>query len=188
MNLNNWTFDTLPTVFIIIFFPLFIYVTYWFFITGLIGLYRMIQSKNWRSTIGEITHAEIKFKDFSSDGDTSFKFIIEKEYSYTVKEQQYTSKQTLPSDSLYAKEFKPLSKFPERYGSYTNSINYVHAEKELQATIGRSVKVFYDGKKPQISCLITGINNEIFLPIFMGFIFGCGITYLTYIFVKPLFE
>lgn len=188
MNWNNWTFDTLPSLFIIIFFPLFIYVSYWFFITGLIGLYRMIQSKKWLSTVGEITNAEIKFKDFSSDGITSFKFIIEKEYSYTVKEQQYRSKQTLASDSLYAKEFKPLSKFPEKYGHYSNSINYLSAEKELQASIGRSVKVFFDGKKPHKSCLITGVNKEIFLPVFMGFFFGAGITYLTYLFLKPLFE
>lgn len=188
MNFNNWALDTLPTIFIVIFFPLFIYVTYWLFITGLIGLYRMVKSKKWVSTVGEITNAEIKFKDTSSDEDTSFKFIIEKEYSYTVKQKQYTSKQTLASDSLYAKEFKPLSKFPKKYGHYTNSINYLSAEKELQFTIGRSVKVFYDSKKPQTSCLITGVNKEIFLPIFMGLFFGAGITYLTYCFLRPLFE
>ena len=78
INLENWEFNLLPTIFICIFFPLFLYFAGWLFITGIIGLYRMIKSKSWKHTIGEVLSSDIKFKEFSSDNSPSFKFVNEK--------------------------------------------------------------------------------------------------------------
>ena len=61
INLENWGFELIPTVFICILFPLLLYFAGWLFITGIIGLYRMIISKNWNHTIGEVISSEIKF-------------------------------------------------------------------------------------------------------------------------------
>lgn len=188
MNFNNWEFDIVPTIFICIFFPLFLYFSYWLFISGCIGLYRMIRSKSWKSTVGKIVGAEIKFMNFSSSGDSSFKFIIEKEYQYTIHQKEYISKQNLASDSLYAKEFKSMDKFPEKYELYTSLIDYKRSSDELKRSLGTSVKVFYDDRNPEKSCLIPGINKEIFIPILMGLLACCGITYLTFHFLKPLFQ
>lgn len=187
MNLNNWDQGVPATVFICVFFPIFLYFTYWLFISGTIGLYRMIKSKKWKFTIGEVIHAEIKFKEFTSNRVENFKFIMEKEYRYTVAGKEYQSKQSLPSDSLYSKGFKPMSQFPEKYEVAPNHVNYLKRETEAKNEIGKQIRVFYDPKKPQNACLIPGVQNEIFLPIFMGFISSCGITYVIYHFTKPLF-
>ena len=127
MNLNNWNLDIVPTIFISIFFPLFLYISYWFWISGIIGLYRMIKSAKWKLTIGKIIDAEVKFMDFSSEGSVTFKFIIEKKYVYNIDEVEYISNQTLSSDSLYAKDFKPINKFPKKYGEYSSNLNYINA-------------------------------------------------------------
>lgn len=188
MNFNNWEFELLPTIFICISFPLFLYFSYWLFISGCIGLYRMIRSKNWKSTVGKISSAEIKFMNFSSSGESSFKFIIEKEYQYTINQIDYISKQNLPSDSLYAKEFKSMDKFPEKYELYTKLIDYQKSIDELKQSLGKTVKVYYNPKNPEKSCLIPGINKEIFIPILMGLLACLGITYLTIYLIKPIFQ
>lgn len=184
MNLNNWQLSTPATIFVCVFFPLFLYFSYWLLISGIIGLYRMIRSKKWKLTIGKIINAELRYKDFSMDGETSIKVIIEKQYSYTVNGKEYQSKQNYASDSLYAKDFKRFNK-PEKY---SNDMNFINGEKEMKDLIGRDARVYYNPKKPHLACLTPRVNNEIFLPIIMGLIASCGLSYLVFYFVKPLFQ
>ena len=187
INLENWGFELIPTVFICILFPLFLYFAGWLFITGIIGLYRMIISKNWNHTIGEVISSEIKFKEFSSNNSTSFKFVNEKLYKYQVDGTQYQSGQNLASDSLYSKEFKTMDSFPLKYGDYRININFIELEKEIKKTIGQKITVYYNPYKPEISCLSIGINYEIFLPIFMGLFFGTSLIYVLWDFmISPI--
>ncbi|MEN8188119.1 MAG: DUF3592 domain-containing protein [Bacteroidota bacterium] len=190
INLENWNLDTPATLFICIFLPLFLYFTYWLFLTGIIGAIRMLQSKNWNHTIGKILDSEIRFMKFGSetDGDVSFKFVLKKTYSYSVNGKNYESNKTLASDYLYEKEFKPITKFPKRYGDYKTNLNYLKEEKEIKKIIGRPVTVYYNPNKPKIACLENRFEKEIFLPIIMGLLFGGGLSYLTYYLLKPIFE
>lgn len=189
VNLDNWDLSAVPTIFICIFFPLFIYATYWFFVTGIIGAVRMLKSNYWSPVIGKTTNAEIRFSQIgSSSDDISFKFVIKKTYRYTLHGQNYESSQTHASDSLYSKEFKPMSKFSKKYAGYKTNPNYLEAESRLKHLIGTPVTVYYDPKKPHIACLVNGFDPAILLPIIMGLVFGTGITYLTYCLIKPFFN
>lgn len=184
MNLNNWQLETPATIFVCIFFPVFLYFAYWLWLSGIIGLYRMIRSKKWKLTIGRIINAEIKYMDFNSDGQTSTKLVMAKEYSYTVNGKDYISNQNYASDSLYSKDFKAFNKREQ----YASDLNFINSEKEIKALIGTDARVYYDPKKPQRACLVPQVNNEIFLPIFMGLIASCGLTYVAFYFVRPLFQ
>lgn len=190
INLENWNFDTTATIFICIFIPLFLYFTYWLFITGIIGATKMLQSKSWNNTIGKILDSEIRFMKFGSEtnGDVSFKFVLKKSYSYSVNGKEYKSNNTLASDYLYEKEFKPMSKFPKRYGDYTTNANYIEKIEEIKKMIGRSVTVYFNSNNPKNACLENRFEKEVFLPIFFGLLFGGGLTYLTYYIIKPIFE
>ncbi len=113
VNFNNWNLDLFPTIIILILIPLALYFSYWLFFTGVIGAKRMLNSKKWAHTIGKIIKTEILFKKFGGgDSSVSFKFVLLKTYSYTVKNKEYESNQTFASDSLYQKEFKSIDKFP----------------------------------------------------------------------------
>ncbi|WP_435262640.1 DUF3592 domain-containing protein [Tenacibaculum sp. nBUS_03] len=190
INLENWNLDTTPTVFICIFLPLSLYFSYWLFISGLIGAIRMIKSKKWKPTVGKIINSEIRFMKFGGDSENSvsFKFILKKTYSYNVEGKSYESNQTLASDSLYQKQFKPMSKFPKRYGDYETDPDYLEAEKNIKLLIGKPITVYFNPNKPKIACLEKRFEKEIFLPIFMGFIFSGGLTYLTYYLLKVIIE
>lgn len=123
-----------------------------------------------------------------SESPVSFKFVPRKTYLYTVKGKTYESNQTFASDSLYQKEFKPMSKFPKRYGNYKTDIDYLNAEKSVKSLIGKPVMVYYNPKKPKVACLENGFEKEIFLPIIMGLLFSGGLTYLTYYLLKIIIE
>ena len=180
INLENWGFDLLPTIFICILFPLFLYFSGWLFITGILGLCRMIKSKNWHWQIGEIIDAKIKFKEDSEEG---FTFVMEKTYKYTVNENEFTSSQSLASDSIYSKEFKSIEDFPEKRGDYSTKFGYQDLERESKNAIGKQVTVYFDPNNPKIACLEPGINNRIFIPIFMGLFFGTGLSYIVWHFI-----
>ncbi len=190
INLDNWNFGILATILIFVFLTLFLYLTYWLFITGVIGAIRMLKSKHWKKTIGKIIDSEIKFKKFGGDAETSvsFKFVLLKTYTYVVDGKEYKSNQTLASDSLYQKDFKPINKFPKKYGDYKTNSNYLEAERNIKTSIGKSVTVYFNPRKPKMACLENRFEKGIFMPIIMGFLFGGGFTYLVYYLIKPLFE
>jgi hypothetical protein len=184
MNLENWQLETSATLFFCVFMPIFLYFSYWLFITGIIGLYRMNRSKKWKFTVGKIINADINYKDFNTDRETSTKLTIVKEYTYTVNDKEYKSNQTYASDSLFAKDLKRYNK-PEKYA---NDMHFINSEKEMKNLIGTSARVYYDPKKPHLACLVPQVNNEIFLPIFMGLLASSGISYIAFYFVRPLFQ
>lgn len=190
INLENWNLDITPTVFICVFLPLFLYFAYWLFITGIIGAIRMLNSKNWKPVIGRVTDSEIRFMKFGGDSESpvSFKFVLKKTYSYIIDGKEYESNQTLASDSLYQKEFKPMSKFPKQYGDYKIDPDYLTAEESIKRLIGKPITVYFNPKKPKIACLENRFEKEIFLPIIMGLLFGGGLTYLTYYLLNIIIE
>jgi len=156
----------------------FYYFSFWLLITGIIGAIRMLQSKNWILTKGEITDSEILFKKSGGiDEPVRYKFVNKHTYSYTVNSQHYKSNQTLASDFLYQKQFKSISKFPKKYASYKKSLNYLNAEKRHHNSIGKKVAVYYNPNKPEIACLENRFEKLIILPILMA-----PILFLTLIF------
>jgi hypothetical protein len=190
INFDNWNFGIFPTILIILFLTLAIYFTYWLFITGVIGSIRMWRSKNWKKTIGKIISLEIQFKKFGGDDETptSFKFVSLKTYTYVVNGKEYESNQTLASDSLYQKEFKPINQFPKKYGDYKTNPNYLEVVSGIKKSIGNPVTVYYNPNKPKTACLENRFEKGIFLPIIMGFLFGGAFTYLVYYLISPLFK
>mgnify|MGYP006137772597 CR=1 FL=1 len=190
IKLHNWNFDTIPTILICIFLPLFLYFAYWLLITGIIGAIRMLKSKGWKKNNGTIVDSEIRFKKFGGDSESpvSFKFVLKKTYSYFVNGQKYESDQTLASDSLYQKEFKPMSKFPKRYDNHKSKFNYLETAKNVKNLVGKPVIVYFNPNNPKKACLENRFEKGIFLPIIMGLLFSGGITYLTYYLLKPIFE
>lgn len=187
MNLNNWQLDAPATIFVGVFFPMFLYFSYWLFISGIVGLYRMIKSRKWKSTLGKITNAEIKYTEINVDHETSSRSAIVKEYCYTVDGKEYKSDQTYASDSLFSKDYKRLNKPSNNYDQYSN-MNFMNSEKEIKKMIGTPVRVYYDPQNPHKACLVPRVHNKIFIGIFMGLLASSGITYLTFYFVKPLFN
>lgn len=188
MNLNNWQLDITATLFVCIFFPLFIYFSYWLFISGIIGLYRMIKSRKWKSTLGKITNAEIKYTEINVDHETSSRAAIVKEYTYTVDGKEYKSDQTYASDSLFSKDYKTLNKPSTKYDLHDSNMNFINSDREIKNMIGTPTRVYYNPKKPHKACLVPRVHGQIFIGIFMGLIASSGITYLTFYFIKPLFN
>lgn len=190
INLENWNFDTTSTIFICVSFPLFFYFSYWLFITGIIGATRMLQSKNWMSTIGKITDLQIRFMSVArSDEDPAgFKFVVKKTYSYRVNEINYESNKTIASDPFHQNGLKSMSEFPEKYGDYRTNSNYVETEQNIKSTIGNPVTVYYDSGNPKLACLENRFEKQILLPIFMGLFFAAGMTFLVYHLLNPLIE
>jgi len=190
INLENWHIDTTATVFICLVLPPFLYFAYWLFITGALGAIRMLQSKNWKPVTGRIIDSEIRFMKFGGDSESPvrFEFVLKKTYLYVINGKEYKSNQTLASDSLYQKQFKPMSKFPKRYGDYNIDPDYVKAEEGIKRSIGKPITVYLNPKNPKIACLENRFEKEIFLPIIMGLLFGSGLTYLTYYLLKIIIE
>ncbi|EWH10946.1 hypothetical protein KLA_16095 [Cellulophaga geojensis KL-A] len=190
INLNNWNLDTVPTIFFCIVLPLSLYFAYWLFISGVIGAIRILKSKHWTPIIGKITDSEIRFMKFGGGADdpVSFNFVLKRTYSYVVNGENHISNQAIASDSLYEKQFKPMSKFPKKYGDYKTDPNYLETEKNIKNMIGRPITVYYNPNKPEIACLENKFQKEIFLPIIMGLLFGGGLTFLAYYIVKPIIE
>ncbi|MBV7441386.1 DUF3592 domain-containing protein [Weeksellaceae bacterium TAE3-ERU29] len=188
INFENWDLGLIPTIIICIILPMLLYFSYWLFITGIIGAIRMIQSKNWKSVQGKIIDSEIKFKMFKGGVKDSytFEFVLIKTYSYSVAGKGYKSNQTFASDSLFQNEYRSLVDFPKKYKDYANNSEFLKKENEIKHLIGRPVTVYYNPKNPQIACLENRIQNEIFLPVVMGLIFGTGLTYLTYCLLKVI--
>ncbi len=183
MNFENWNFEIIPTIFILIIFPLGIYFSYWSFITGIIGLNRMEKSTRWKFCIGEVIGAEIMFTKFSDEGAADYLFSLKKTYKYIVNDVEYESNQTYASDSLYEKNHKSLNKLPKTDEIFLKSNQFIKIEKEKEIQIGRKVTVYFNHNNPKQSCLINKINSEIYLPIFMGLFFGVGLTILALIFI-----
>ena len=112
MNFENWNFELVPTIIILIMFSIGIYYSYYLFISGIIGLNRMFRSKKWKYCIGEVTNAEITFIKFSDEGVRDYLFSLKKTYKYVINEVNYESNQIYASDSLFLKEHKNLIEFP----------------------------------------------------------------------------
>ena len=185
-NFENWSFDTLQTILICLFLPIFLYFAYWLFFSGIIGLFRMIDSKKWKNTIGKITKTQIKYKTVGDDNELSF--VLEKTYDYNVNGLKYESNQNLASDSLFSKDYKNIEKLPKSYGDFQKMKVYTDLILENETLIGKEIKVYYKPEKPARSCLQTGIQIMIYLPIFMGFIFGIGLTYFATQLLKTIVE
>lgn len=172
MNFENWEYGVIPTVFICVLLPLFLYYSYWLFISGIIGLHRMEESTRWKYCIGEVKNAEIKYMSFSED----YRFRLKKTYNYVVDDVEYESNQTYASDYLFEKEYKSLDQFPIIDEIFLKSNQFIQTEKEKEIQTGRKVTVYYDKNNPKRSCLINKINSQIFLPICMAFFFGLILT------------
>ncbi len=180
-NLEFWSKDTLIIILVLFLYVSTFYFSFWLFITGIIGGIRMLRSRNWKSTTGIITNTEIRFKKFGGGGDSSvnFKFVRLNTYSYVVNGKKYESNQNFASDSLYQKDYKPLSKFPNYYKNYRINLE----EDEIKTFVGQNITVYYDPINPKNACLINKFNKEILIPIFMGLLFSSGIIYITYFFI-----
>lgn len=188
MNFENWDFGFIPTIFICVLLPLSLYFSYWLFITGIIGLYRMKESTRWKYCIGEITNAEIKYKSYSGDNDTEFSFTLVKTYNYVINGVEYESNQTYASDYLYLKEYKDLNTFPKIDKKILKNKGFIKNEEEKEMQIGKKTTVYYDKNNPKKSCLINRINNQIYLPIFMGLLFGIGATFMLIMIIGSIIE
>lgn len=173
---ETWDLGLLPIVIFFILITVIFVFCCWLFITGSIGLFRMLRSKSWKFVIGKITDTEIRFKEFGSSGEESLRLVAYKTYSYSVNDKAYTGNQTSPSDSLYFKEYLPMDKLPSKYGNYKADL----LESKLKKEIGNPTTVYYNPKKPEEACLEPGVNKEIFLTIFMGLLFGICILWLVY--------
>ncbi len=191
MNFENWDLGVVSTIFVCVLFPINLYFTYWLFITGIIGLHRMEQSTRWKWCIGEVIDAEIKWVKYSKEGQERFPdywFILVKTYKYIVNEIEYESNQTYACDSIYEKEYNTMDKFPKDNDVFFQSNKFIEVQNEKTHQIGRKITVYYDKKNPKRACLINKINNQIYLPILMGLLFGIGMTILTFKIFSPLFE
>jgi len=179
--------DVLITIVISVLFLIFLYFSYWLFFTGIIGAIRMQKSKHWKPIKGKIINAEIKFMAFKDDASPTYKFTTIKTYSYTFDGKNYESNQTLAFDSLYQKEFKPMSQFPKADLELYNFQDYEKVKKDTENMIGDDITVYVNPKKPRKSCLEIKFNNEIWMPVFMGLIFGGGLTIAAiYILINAL--
>ncbi|NER18988.1 DUF3592 domain-containing protein [Spongiivirga citrea] len=176
-NLDNWGLETIPTIFICIFTLLFLYFSYWLFISGIVGYIQMRKSRNWKRVIGKVIATEIRFKKFGSGVDGDFRFIIVKTYEYIVGAKTYTSNQTAPSDYLFIKDYKHISKYK---GNYFEQADFIKTEEQNKLLIGKQIPVYYNPKKHDQACLENRVNNQIFIGLLVGLILSIGITYFIY--------
>lgn len=186
INFDNWHLDTLPTIVICVFLPLFLYFALWLFITGVIGAIRMLQSKYWTPTIGKIIDTTIKYKDFNREGTKSRQYVKLKTYLYFVNGKYYIGKNTLASDYLYAKEYRTLQKNSQFDANIV--LDSLKSGESFENIKGESTTVYYSPKKPKNSCLENRFDAQIILPIFMGLLFGGGLLYLTYFLLRIVLE
>lgn len=188
INLDNWNLDIVPTIFICVTFPMFLYFAYWLLITGVIGALRMLKSRNWKPTKGRIIDTEIRYTIFDADDSLSVNFVLVKTYSYTINGISHTSNQNLASDSLYLNEYKQMSEFPRQYGDYRLNPDYKAAKEKEKGLIGEPITVYYNPQDYKEACLDNSFEKQIFLTIFMGLLFGSFITYLSYYFLSMIIE
>lgn len=162
---------------------LFLLVMFWFscwlFFSGIIGVIRMLRSRNWETVRGEIISGDIYFKTFNGDhsGDTRHRFVKVIEYSYSIKGKEYSNNQTFASDSLYISDYKPISKLSEKKRLLLEGdSSFAEAKEKINKSIGKPILIYYDPNKPSRACLNNTFNKGIFLPIGMGLFFGFLIT------------
>lgn len=154
------------------------------------GAIRMFKSKNWNSTIGEITDSEIRFMKIARSDENleGFKFVLKKTYAYKVNEINYDSNKTFAADPFSQNEFKSMSEFPEKYGDYRTNVNYVQIEQNIKSIIGNPITVYYNPNNPKLACLENRFEKQILLPISMGLFFAGGMTFLVYYLLNPMIE
>lgn len=114
----------------------------------------------------------------------SFEFVLKKTYTYSVNGKKHESNQT-----PYIKRNLSLCLiFSKKYENYRKYPNYLDAEKNIKDWIGRPITVYFNPGNPRVACLENRFEKEIFLPIFMGLIFGTELTYFAYYILNPLFQ
>lgn len=158
------------------------FFSWWLLTSGLVGLYRMIDSKKWLQTVGRIKDAEIKFAQFGDEyeGDIRFRFVLQKIYTYSINGKEYEGNQTAASDSLYMQDYKSIDKFPKKHGDYLLNAEFIKVNNSINYLIGRNIPVYYNPSNPKKACLDTSFNKDIFMPIFMGALFAPALTYVIY--------
>ena len=185
INIDNWNIGTFETILIIIFLPMFLWFSFWLFISGLKGLFRMIKSKKFINTIGKIIETELKFKIVEDD---DIILVIEKTYVYKVDNKEFQSKNNLISDSLFSKDYKNIDKLPKSHNYFFKTKTYLENLDKKENLLNKEVKVYYDKQNPIQSCLETGVKYFILFPIFMGFFFGGALLYVTYYILSSIIE
>ncbi|ADV51288.1 hypothetical protein Celal_4045 [Cellulophaga algicola DSM 14237] len=186
-NLSNWSLDVLPTIFVCILLPLFLYFALWLLITGILGTIRMVQSKNWTPCEGKILGSEIKSKNFPDEGggvDVLYARITT--YVYSVNQKYYLSNQTLASDSLYAKEYSSNKK-NNTLDHYEKLLKELNSGRSIEEVKGELVQVYYNPKNPNSACLDNSFKKQIVLPpIFMSFVLLTILCYIIFSLLTPI--
>jgi len=180
---------------IILFFVFLLFIggfffSWWLLISGLIGLFRMINSKKWLQTVGKIKDAEIKFAQFGDEyeGDVQFRFVLHKIYSYTVNDKEYEGNQIAASDSLYMKDYDSLDKFPQKYNHHLLNAEFIKVKNSINFLIGKNIPVYYHPHNHKKACLDTSFDKDIFMPLFMGALFAPALTYAIYYAISSHFN
>ena len=187
VNFSNWSLDLLPTIFVCILLPLFLYFALWLLRTGILGTIRMVQSKNWTPCEGKILGSEIKSKNFPDDGGGVEKLHARiTTYVYLVNNKYYLSNQTLASDSLYAKEYSP-NKENNSLDHYDKLLEELNSGRSIEEIKGALVQVYYNPQNPSCACLDNSFKKQIVLPpVFIGFILLTILGYIIFSLLTPL--
>lgn len=147
----------------------------------------MLESILWKSVIGKVIDSEMRFKTFKGgSGHTIFNFVIIKTYTYIVNGNNYKSDQDLVSDSLYSEDYKFISEFYDKYGEYPKV--YSEYIKTKESLINSLITVYFDPNNPKKACLEKGFDKMILSPIFMGLLFGTGVTIVAYALLSSITE
>lgn len=94
----------------------------------------------------------------------------------------------MPQILFFQKIIKLLNKPSTKYDLHDSNMNFINSDREIKNMIGTPTRVYYNPKKPHKACLVPRVHGQIFIGIFMGLIASSGITYLTFYFIKPLFN
>ena len=158
------------------------FFSWWLLITGLVGLYRKLDSKKWLQTVGRIKDAEIKYMQFGDEyeGDVHFRFVLHKIYTYSINGKEYEGNQNIASDSLYMNGYKSINNFPKKYSDHLLNAEFIKVKNSINYLIGRNLPVYYNPRNPNKACLDTSFDKDIFMPIFMGALFAPALTYAIY--------
>ena len=173
-------FGTLPTLLLIVLIPLLVYFVFWLLITGILGAFRMYSSLSWQATTGKLIRRELKYRNFSStEGALTKQIITQKTYIYMVEGEVFKSDQTLALDSLFEKEYKPLTK------SYIPKIN-IKTQNDYLGIEGTPITVYFNPKRPGKACLENRFETSILWQIFAGLVLGSMMLYFVFLYISPI--
>lgn len=115
-----------------------------------------VTSKKWHQTTGTVTHSELTQKIYYDEfGNKEIQYGIDLAYVYHPKGK---------TEEIVSKQLFPYVGFLSPYEEEALAIL-----KKLR--IGRKVKVYYNPKKPTVSCLIAGVQYKQYLFYSAGLFF-----------------